>query len=77
VRRHETDVTSLVFGLVFVGAALLWALVQAEVLSTAMLALALPLLLVAVGAVGVAAALARQRRSEPSDSDPHLDPYLP
>ncbi len=77
MRRHETDVMSLVFGLVFVGAALLWALVQAEVLSTALLPLALPLLLVAVGAVGVTAALARRARPEPSDSDPDLDPYLP
>jgi hypothetical protein len=71
------DVTSLVFGLGFVGAALLWALVQAEVIGTAVLPLALPLLLVVVGAIGVAAALARQRRPEPSDSDPDLDPYLP
>jgi hypothetical protein len=72
VRRHETDVTSLVFGLVFVGAALVWALVQTGVLRAAVLPVALPLLLVVVGTVGVAAALTRQRRPEPSAPDPSL-----
>jgi hypothetical protein len=59
-------VTSLVFGLVFVGIALLWALVQTGVLGVSVLPVALPVLLVVVGVVGVLAALAR---SHPETED--------
>jgi apolipoprotein N-acyltransferase len=63
VQAHETDVTSLVFGLVFVGVAAVWVLVQNGVLTAAVLPVAVPALLVGVGLVGVLAALARGRRT--------------
>lgn len=62
---HDTDVTSLMFGLVFAGSALVWALVQTGVLTLSVLPVAVPVLLVVVGVVGVAAALSRGRRDEP------------
>ena len=67
MQAHETDVTSLVFGLVFVGIALVWLLVQTGVLTTAVLPLVMPLMLVVVGVVGVIAALAR-RHPESEDT---------
>jgi hypothetical protein len=69
VQRHDTDVTSLVLGLVMVGIAAVWALVQTGVLTPDLLPLAIPVLLITVGAVGVAAALVRSRPSEPPLSD--------
>lgn len=63
---HETDVTSLVFGLVFVGLSVVWALVQTGVLTLAVLPLAIPIVLVAVGVVGVVTAVRRGQR-EPDE----------
>jgi uncharacterized membrane protein len=62
VRSHDIDVTSLVFGLVFVGVSTIWLLVHLEVLTLAVLPIVVPLVLVAVGAIGVAAAVQRTRR---------------
>ncbi len=70
MQRHDTDVTSLVLGLVMVGIAAVWALLQTGVLTLAVLPLVVPALLITVGAVGVVAALLRSRRPEPSVSDP-------
>jgi hypothetical protein len=70
VNVHDTDVTSLMFGLVFAGSALVWALVQTGVLTLSVLPVAVPVLLVVVGVVGVAAALSRGRRDEPLEQ-PH------
>jgi hypothetical protein len=64
VQVHETDVTSLMFGLVFVGSALVWALVVTGVLTVSVLPVAVPVLFVVVGVVGVVAALSRGRRDE-------------
>lgn len=58
---HETDVTSLVFGLVFVATAAVWALVELGVITVSMLPIAVPVVLVVVGVVGVGAAVARGR----------------
>jgi hypothetical protein len=74
VQRHDTDVTSLVLGLVMVGIAAVWALVQTGVLTPDLLPLAIPVLLITVGAVGVAAAFVRSRPSEPPLSDPTSAP---
>jgi uncharacterized membrane protein YqjE len=57
---HETDVTSLVFGLVFLGITVVWALVDVGVLTVS----AIPVVLVVVGVIGVGAALARTRRDD-------------
>jgi hypothetical protein len=59
---HDTDVTSLVFGLVFVGLSAVWGLLELGVLTVSVLPLAIPLVLVAVGVVGVVVAVARNRR---------------
>ena len=59
---HETDVTSLVFGLVFVGITIVWALVDVGVLTVSVLPVAIPVVLVVVGVIGVGASLARSRR---------------
>lgn len=58
---HETDVTSLVFGLVFVGTALVWGLTELGVITVAMLPVAVPVVLVVVGVIGIVAAIARGR----------------
>jgi hypothetical protein len=63
VRRHETDVTSLVFGLVFLGVAALWALVQADLLSLPDASVLGPAVLVVAGLVGIAVTVRRGRRS--------------
>jgi len=62
VQTHETDVTSLVAGLVLLGIAGVWGLVQLGALSLSVLPVAIPVLLVVVGVIGVAAAVVRSRR---------------
>jgi glucose dehydrogenase len=62
VHLHDTDVTSLVFGLVFLGITLVWALVEVGVLTLSLLPVVVPAVLVVVGALGVAAAVRRARR---------------
>ena len=62
MRRHETDVTSLVFGLVFLGVAALWALVQSDLLSLPDAWVVGPVVLVVAGLVGIAVTLRRGNR---------------
>lgn len=67
MRRHDTDVTSLVFGLLLLGVAVLWALVQGDLLSLPDASVAGPVVLVGAGVIGLAVTLsgsARQRRRE-------------
>ena len=59
MRRHDLDVFSLIVGLFFVGAALIWGL--AEDPGATLDSWPLPLLLITVGAVGLFAALTRNR----------------
>ncbi len=59
MRRHDLDVFSLIMGLFFVGAALIWGL--AEDPAGALGSWPLPVLLITVGAVGLFAALTRGR----------------
>lgn len=59
MRRHELDLFSLVAGLVFVGAALLWGL--ADDPGEALEGWPVPTLLIAVGAAGLVASLLRRR----------------
>lgn len=61
MKVHETDVTSLVFGLAFLATALVWALVQVGVITVSMLPVAVPVVLVVVGVIGVVASVARGR----------------
>ena len=62
MRRHETDVTSLVFGLVFLGVAALWALVQSDLLSLPDASVVGPVVLVVAGLIGIAVTLRRGNR---------------
>ena len=64
MRRHETDVTSLVFGLVFLGVAAVWALVQADLMSLPDASVVGPAVLVVAGLVGIAVTLRRGRRGD-------------
>lgn len=59
MRRHELDLFSLVAGLIFIGAALLWGL--ADDPGEALDGWPVPTLLIVVGAAGLAASLLRRR----------------
>lgn len=60
MRRHEVDVVSLVFGLLFVGAALIWGLAGDP--GSALEGWPLPVLLILVGVAGLIASVAGMRR---------------
>jgi hypothetical protein len=64
VRRHETDVTSLVFGLVFAGVVALWALVAGDALDLDDLGYLAPVLLIGAGVVGLVVSLTGSRRRD-------------
>jgi hypothetical protein len=59
VRRHDLDVVSLVLGMFFVGAALIWGLSDDP--GGAFGGWPLPTLLIVVGVVGLATSLLRRR----------------
>jgi hypothetical protein len=69
VRRHDLDVTSLVFGLIFLGVAATWALVQIELVTLPDLSLLGPAVLIVAGVVGLAATLAKGRRGHGGERD--------
>ena len=62
MKRHDTDVASLVFGLLFLGVSAMWPLVHYDVLGLPGLEVAAPVLLVSVGLAGLVASLGRMRR---------------
>ncbi|MGN6301106.1 MAG: hypothetical protein ACTHN8_08450 [Angustibacter sp.] len=64
MRRHDLDVTSLVFGLIFLGVAATWALVQTELVTLPDLSLLGPAVLIVAGVVGLAATLAKGQRDQ-------------
>jgi hypothetical protein len=61
VRRHDTDVLSLVIGLFFIGSALIWGLSSHP--DDALQSWPLPTLLIVVGAAGLVASVLRRRDS--------------
>lgn len=63
MRRHELDVVSLVFGLVFAVLALLWPLWQLDLIDGTNLSWLPALALVVIGMLGVTLSLMRSRRS--------------
>lgn len=69
MRRHDLDVTSLVFGLIFLGVAATWALVQTELVTLPDLSLLGPAVLIVAGVVGLAATLAKGRRGREAADD--------
>lgn len=70
VGRHDTDVTSLVFGLLFLGIAAVWLLVQQDVVSWPGASRIFPIVLVAAGVIGLVSSLTRTRRSR-RDEQPY------
>jgi hypothetical protein len=72
VRRHEVDVLSLVFGLLFVGAALIGGLAGDP--GEALRGWPLPVLLIAVGVAGLLTSLGGWRRRRPRDADDAAGP---
>lgn len=60
--EHETDVASLVFGLLFVGLAGVWALVQYDVLTLPAASVVAPIVLVVAGTAGLLLTLRRSMR---------------
>jgi hypothetical protein len=66
--RHDADVTSLVFGLLFLGAAVMWALVESDVVSWPDASGIFPVLLVVAGVIGLVSSVRRSRRSRRVES---------
>ncbi|NED95130.1 hypothetical protein G1H11_07360 [Phytoactinopolyspora alkaliphila] len=62
MKRHDTDIMSLVFGLFFLGVFGIWALLKHDVMGVAALEVAAPLLLVTVGLAGLTASIGKIRR---------------
>lgn len=60
--KHDTDVTSLVFGVIFLGLAGLWALVRYDVLTLPAASVVAPVVLVVAGACGLFLTLRRGAR---------------
>jgi hypothetical protein len=79
---HSVKIPHLVFGLLFLGIAVVWALVVGDVITEDRLTVIAPSLLIAAGVVGLAASLAssRNRRGNQPDSqfyDGHLNDGQP
>lgn len=62
--RHDADVLSLVFGMLFLGGAGLWAALELGALSTEVLPLLLPVALIVIGGTGVVTAIRRERTAD-------------
>ena len=67
MKRHETDVTSLVFGLIFLAAAAVWPLWRLGAIDADALPWFAATCLVMIGLVGVAVSLVRGARTERVD----------
>jgi hypothetical protein len=64
VRRHDTDATSLVFGLIFLGVVGIWALNQNAWVDLPDLSVLGPALLVVAGVIGLATTLGASARGQ-------------
>lgn len=60
-KRHDLDLTSLVFGSVFVGFALVWLLRTLDLIDFDQVWLAAPVTLIAAGALGLTLAIRADR----------------
>lgn len=73
----SVKVTHLVFALLFLGTAGIWALARTGVVTADRLTVVAPALLIAAGVIGLVASLAsgRNRRRRPSSAPLHHDPH--
>lgn len=67
---HSVKVTHLVFGLLFLGVAGIWALVSGDVITADRLTYLGPAVLIAAGVIGLAASLASTRNRRSRDLAP-------
>lgn len=67
MKRHEVDVVSLVFGLIFLGTAVIWGLSDAP--GPPVDGWPLPTLLILVGLTGLVVSLRRRRSGDPDPLD--------
>ncbi len=75
MRTHAVNVMHLVFGLVYLGIAGIWALSAAGVVDSGRMEWLLPLVLVVAGAAGLVASVARGfGRSTPDEADENGSP---
>lgn len=72
MQRHDTDVTSLVFGLIFAALAVMWPVRYFDLVPAGTLGWLVPVVLVVVGVTGVVASLRRARRYR-TPAEPPLD----
>jgi hypothetical protein len=68
MKRHDTDVVSFVFGLLFLGVSAMWPLVHFDVIGLPGLEVAAPVLLVSIGLAGLVASLGRIRGGKRDES---------
>lgn len=61
MKRHDMDIVSLVFGLLFLGVSAMWPFVHYDVLGLSGLEVAVPVMLVSIGLAGLMASLTRLR----------------
>jgi len=64
MKRHDIDVASLVFGLIFLGVSAMWSLVEVDVMGIPGLEVATPVLLVSIGLAGLIASISRMRTKQ-------------
>ena len=71
---HSVKITHLVFGLLFLGVAVVWALVVGDVINEDELAVIAPAVLIAAGVIGLAASLASTRNRKNRDNQVYGHP---
>jgi cytochrome bd-type quinol oxidase subunit 2 len=74
---RSVKITHLVFGLLFLGVAVVWALVVGDVIHEDDLAVLAPAILIAAGVVGLAASLASARNRRNRDNQLYDHPAEP
>ena len=72
---RSVKITHLVFGLLFLGVAVVWALVVGDVINENDLAVIAPAILIAAGVIGLATSLASARNRRNRNERPYDPPY--
>jgi hypothetical protein len=73
---RSVKITHLVFGLLFLGVAVVWALVVGDVINENDLAVLAPAILIAAGVIGLAVSLASGRNRRKRNEQPYDPPYV-